>query len=160
MLNNWLFDRIYQFPWCKYYHKMAKFNPLMRHQWMWSWKEMHTISSGGADYSVMSPSFHLLSRHSIFVIIIIEVQLIYNVALIYAVKQSVYVYSLSYLFPWWFIPGDWIQLPVYRRTLLFIHSIHTSLHLLIPNYQSIPPPAPSLLATTNVFSIGIPSSTS
>lgn len=49
--------------------------------------------------------------------------------LISAIQQSnpdihLYVYS----FPWWFITGYWIQLPVlYSRTLLFIHpSIHPS----------------------------------
>ena len=37
MLNNWLFDRIYQFPWCKYYHQMAEFSPLMWHQASCDW---------------------------------------------------------------------------------------------------------------------------
>ena len=37
-------------------------------------------------------------------------------------------------------------------TLLFIHFIYNSLHLLIPNSQSIPPPHPSHLATTHLFS--------
>ena len=31
---------------------------------------------------------------------------------------------------------------IYSRTLLFIHSIYNSLHLLIPNSQSIPPRSP------------------
>ena len=36
-----------------------------------------------------------------------------------------------------------IQLPVlYSWTLLFIHPIYISLHLLIPNSQSIPPSPP------------------
>ena len=51
--------------------------------------------------------------------------------------------SFSYSFPLWFITGYWIQFPVlYSRTLLFIHLIHNSLHLLIPNSQSISPLLP------------------
>ena len=47
----------------------------------------------------------------------------------------------------------------YSRTLLFIHSIYNSLHLLIPNSQSFPPPAPtrsnhkSVLFTKTINSI-------
>ena len=45
-------------------------------------------------------------------------------------------------FPLWFITGYWLHFPVlYGRTLLFICSIYTSLHLLNPNSHSIPPPA-------------------
>ena len=57
----------------------------------------------------------------------------------------IYIHSFSYSFPCWFITGYWIWFPVlYSRTLLFIHPIYNSLHLLIPisvrsshwNYQS------------------------
>ena len=41
------------------------------------------------------------------------------------------------------------------RTLLFIHSMCNSLHLLTPNSQSIPPPHPSPLATTSLFSMSV-----
>ena len=41
----------------------------------------------------------------------------------------------------------------YSRTLLFIHSIYKSLHLLTPNSHSIPSPTPSSWATTNLFSM-------
>ena len=52
-------------------------------------------------------------------------------------------------FPLWFIPGDWIEFPVlYSRTLLFIHPRYNSLHLLIPNSQSILPLLLSHLVTT------------
>ena len=44
---------------------------------------------------------------------------------------------------------------LYSRTLLFIHPIYTSWHLLIPNFQSNPLPTPSLLATTNLFSMSV-----
>ena len=53
-------------------------------------------------------------------------------------------------FPLWFIPGDWIEFPVlYSRTLLFIHPRYNSLHLLIPNSQSILPLLLSHLVTTS-----------
>ena len=38
---------------------------------------------------------------------------------------------------------------LHSRTLLFVHSIYNSLHLLIPNSQFIPPLSPSPLPTTN-----------
>ena len=41
------------------------------------------------------------------------------------------------------------------RTLLFIHSICNSLHLLTPVSHSIPPPKPSLLASTSLFSMSV-----
>ena len=50
------------------------------------------------------------------------------------------MYSFSYSFPWWFITGYWWWFPVlYSRTLLFIHSLCNSLHLLMPNFHSIFP---------------------
>ena len=57
-----------------------------------------------------------------------------------------YIYIFPYSFPLWFITGYRIWLPgLYNRTLLFIHSIYNSLHLLIANSQSIPPPPPTPL---------------
>ena len=57
------------------------------------------------------------------------------------IQLHIYVYSFSYSFPLWFITGYWIQFPVlYSRTLLFTHPIYNSLHLLITNSQSFPPP--------------------
>ena len=56
------------------------------------------------------------------------------------------------LFPLWLTLGYRIQFPVlYSRTLLFIHSIYNSLHLLTPNSQSIPPS--TLLALFNHKSV-------
>ena len=50
-----------------------------------------------------------------------------------------YIYS----FPLWFITGYRIAFPeLHSRTLLFIHSIYASLHLLNPNSQSFPSPPP------------------
>ena len=43
---------------------------------------------------------------------------------------------------------------LYSRTWLFIPSICNSLHLLI-KFQSIPPPQPSPLATTSLFSLSL-----
>ena len=42
---------------------------------------------------------------------------------------------------------------LYIRTFLFIHSINTSLHLLIPNSQSNLLPCPTPLETTDVCSV-------
>ena len=60
---------------------------------------------------------------------------------------------ISYSFPLWFITGYWIYFPVlYSRTSLFIHSLYSnSLHLLIPNSQSIP--LPLLLSLGNHKSV-------
>ena len=44
---------------------------------------------------------------------------------------------------------------LYSRTLLFIHPIYTSLHLLTPNSQSIPLLSPSPLATTSLFFMSV-----
>ena len=42
-----------------------------------------------------------------------------------------HIYSFSYSFPLWFITGYWTSFPVfYSRTLLFIHPVYDSLHLL------------------------------
>ena len=54
--------------------------------------------------------------------------------------------------PLWFSTGHWIEVSVlYSGTLLFIHSVYNSWHLLTPNSQSIPPLTPSHLATTSLF---------
>ena len=42
---------------------------------------------------------------------------------------------------------------IYSSTLLFIHYLYNHLHLLIPSFQSIPPPPPSPLSTIKLFSI-------
>ena len=69
-----------------------------------------------------------------------------------------YVFFFLIFFLWWFIAGYGIEFPVlYSGTLLFICSMYNSLHLLIPNSQSVPPPRPSPLATTSLFSVhGLP----
>ena len=63
----------------------------------------------------------------------------------YPAKWLSYMHILSlYSFPSWFIPGYWVELPVlYSRTLLILHSISNSLHLLISHFQSILSPAQS-----------------
>ena len=43
---------------------------------------------------------------------------------------------------------------LYSRTLLFIHPVDNSLHLLIPNSYSIPPNPPPL-ASTSLFSMSV-----
>ena len=55
-------------------------------------------------------------------------------------------------FPSQFITGYWIEWPVlYSRTLLFIHTLHKSLHLLIPTSSSFPLPTHFPLATTRLL---------
>ena len=52
----------------------------------------------------------------------------------WAAVTYLYTYIFSYSFPLWFITWSWMQLlMLYSRILLFIHSIHNSLQLLIPN---------------------------
>ena len=64
-----------------------------------------------------------------------------------------YIHS-SKFFSLLFIIGYWVEfLVLYSRTLLFIHSIYSSLCLLTPNFQSIPPPPHSPLATTSLQSM-------
>ena len=53
-----------------------------------------------------------------------------------------YIDILKYSFPLWFITGYWIEfLVLYSRTLLFIHPLYTSLHLLNQSSQCFPPPS-------------------
>ena len=61
------------------------------------------------------------------------------------IQLFIYAHSfLIYSFPLWFIVGYWIQFSVfYSRTFLFIHSIYTSLYLLIPTSHFIYTPKPS-----------------
>ena len=80
--------------------------------------------------------------------------------LISAVQQSDSVMHIciifSYSFPLWFITGYWIEFPVlYSRILLFIHPTYNSLHLLISNFQSFPPPSTFLLVRTRLFSTSV-----
>ena len=44
---------------------------------------------------------------------------------------------------------------LYSRAWLFIHSIYNSLHLLIPNPQSIPSPTPTSLLATSLSSMSV-----
>ena len=64
--------------------------------------------------------------------------------------------EFCFSFPLNFIIWYWMWFPVlYSRTLLFIHPIYNSLHLLIPNSQSILPSLPLPLAATNLFSVSV-----
>ena len=56
-----------------------------------------------------------------------------------------YIHSLLlYYFLLWFIIKYLIYFSILKcRTLLFIHSIYKSLHLLTPTSHSVPPPTPS-----------------
>ena len=66
-----------------------------------------------------------------------------------------FLYSL-YTFPLWFISGYWTEFPVlYSRILLLIQSVCNSLHLLTPTSHFIPPPSPTPLAATNLFSMSV-----
>ena len=48
---------------------------------------------------------------------------------------------------------EYSSLVLYSRTLLFINLIYNTLHLLIPNSQSIHPLTPTFLAITSLFSV-------
>ena len=57
------------------------------------------------------------------------------------IQLFIYIQSFSYSFSLWFIIRCWLEFPMlYSRPLFFIYPIYTSLHLLIPNSQTIPPP--------------------
>ena len=76
----------------------------------------------------------------------------------YSNMTQLYTYRRYFLysFPLWFITGYWIYFPVlHSRTLLFIHSIYKSLHLLIPASQSFPPLLLPLFSTTSLFSVSL-----
>ena len=83
--------------------------------------------------------------------------MLYNVNLCCTSKwfSITYIHSSLYSFPLWFITGYWIQFPVLYRWTLFIHAICNTLHLLIPNSQSIPSYIPPPLATTSLFSVSV-----
>ena len=110
-------------------------------------------------FSMFHPHFLMKFRtnetHHFLKIYFTEVQLIYNVVLIPAVQQ---IDSVIHIYTFFFI---FFSIMVYHRilnivrTLLFIHSTYNSLHLLIPNSQSIPPPPLSPLATTSLFSMSV-----
>ena len=55
--------------------------------------------------------------------------------------SAIYIYMYSFLCSFLVYPRILSIVPVlYYRTLLFSHFMYNSLHLLIPNSQSIPPP--------------------
>ena len=87
----------------------------------------------------------------------IEVQLIYNIFLISAVQQSDSVIHSFLIFFSIMVYHRILNTVLYAisRTLLFIHSIYNSLHLLTPNSYSIPPPTHTPLATTSLFSMSV-----
>ena len=86
-------------------------------------------------YSLFDP-FHLFIFKNLFYWSIVYLQCVNFCC---TAKWVIHIYAFSYSFPLWFLTGYWIQVPVlYSRTLLFIHPIHNSLHLLTPNSQSIP----------------------
>ena len=65
------------------------------------------------------------------------------------IQLYTYVHSFSYSFPLWFITEYWLEFPgLYSRTLLFVHPVCNSLHLLTLNSHSISAPPHSPLATS------------
>ena len=83
----------------------------------------------------------------------------FTMLLISAVQQGdsvIYIYTHSFLYPFplWFITGYGIEFPVlYSRTLLFIHPICHSLHLLTQTPSTSLPHPPSPSATTSLISM-------
>ena len=57
------------------------------------------------------------------------------------IQLYMHIYCYPYSFSLWLITGYWILFPVLYSRTLFIHPIYNSLHLLIPNSLSFPPPA-------------------
>ena len=73
--------------------------------------------------------FFILLKYSWFTVLIFAIQQTDSVIHVY-----IHTHIFSYSFPLWFITWSWMQLlMLYSRILLFIHSIHNSLQLLIPN---------------------------
>ena len=64
---------------------------------------------------------------------IVDLQCCVNFCCIAKWLLYTYMHSFLYYFLLWFIPEYWIWFPVlYNRTLLFIQSMYSSLHLLTP----------------------------
>ena len=91
-----------------------------------------------------------------FTIYFIEVQLLYKVILISAVKQSDLVIDIFIFFSIMvYYKTQNIVHCAQRRALLFPHSMYNSLNLLVLNAHPISPPPLLPLATTNLFSIAL-----
>ena len=89
-----------------------------------------------------------------------EVQLIYSIVPISAVQQSDSVTHIQTFFflTFFFITvyhGILNIVPCALQQDLVIHPSFISLHLLIPNSQSFPPPPASPLATTSLISMSV-----
>ena len=112
-----------------------------------TWSYMEVDSSGAeCDSHYFKKLVPVFQTTRIFKIYFMEVQLIYNVVLISAVQQSD---SVTHIYIFLFV---FFSIMVYHRILstvpcaiqqdLVVYPSYTSLHLLIPNSQSIPPPLP------------------
>ena len=71
---------------------------------------------------------------------------------VYISAVTAVIQSYMFVFYILFLKCSWILKVIYSRTLLFIHSMYKSLYWLTPISHSIPPPTPSPLATTSLFS--------
>ena len=108
-------------------------------------RNLHTVFQSATPIYISTNSIrrfhflHTLSRASYLQtfkkMFLTEVWLIYGVVLISAVQQSnsvIHIYTFFFIFFFHYgLSRDWI------RTLLFIHLKYNSLHLPIPNSQSI-----------------------
>ena len=134
----------------------------------WTTREVppHTIlfnPMAGLEGKCHGPSFSLRRRQALSshlpcpksygqaVAKLIFVEATWHIALFFKILLKYNWYTVlissakcfSYSFPLWFITVYWIQFPVlYNRTLLLIHPICNSLHVLIPNSYSFPLPWP------------------
>ena len=108
------------------------------------WQKMKPEQTGRSSGREKNSAINLL----FYPYFLIEVQLTQNAVPISAIQQSdsvlhIYIFFFKCSFPLWFIPGDWIQLPVlHSRTLLLTHSKGSSFHLPTPNSHSMPLPPP------------------
>ena len=77
--------------------------------------------------------------------------------LISVVQQSdsvIHIYIFLYVFFSVMIYDRILNMVLYSRILLLVHPVYTSLHLLVPNSQSIPSSLPlSPSATASLFSL-------
>ena len=63
--------------------------------------------------------------------------------LLYSTVIQLYIHPFFFTFFSIMVYHKTLNIVLYSRTLLFIHFLYNSLHLLIPNSQSFPPPTPS-----------------
>ena len=112
----------------------------------------------GLNLSPRAPQEDLLH---IFFFFLVQEELTYNVVIIPAVQQSdsvIHIYTFFFIFFSIMVYHrklNIVSCAFYSRTLLSVHSLYNSSHMLPPNSQSVPSPIPPPLATTSLFSMSV-----